>query len=400
MRNMYSKSIATVAAFLCATSISMANPTSINLQKPVLQQDTVKSASKSTSHIVSSTKNGHKGNYIYINNGAHVEIKYNGNIVLTDNFKDVKSIAPKGYLHYLKKENGEKRELQIESDKNGQLSRTYFVNGKQVAYEPAGKQWLQQAMPDIITKTGIGLEAMVQDVYKKRGAKGVLAEADKLNSDNSKLRMISYLMAQPNLPTSDLKLALQHAATTSSSDYELSKILRKVSAADLAKDDVAISYLQATQKISSDYEMRKALTHLLEVPNLSSKAAGMAVKTLTSVASDYEKSKVIQQLAGQKNFFTDNYKATFEAIRSISSDYEKSKSISSIVSKQQLSQAQYQALFPVVTTISSDYEKSKVLRNIAPKIPDNATALREDYKKAAKTINSDYEYRKAIDALK
>ena len=399
MENMYSKIIITAIAFISAANIAAANPLGISAPTHATQQDTVKARAKSTNHIVTSNQNGNKGNFIYINNGTHEEIKYNGDIALTDDFKDVKSISANGYLHYLKKANGEKHELKLESDKNGNLTRQYYKDGKEVAYEPAGKQWLQLNMPDIVAKTGIGLEAMVQDAYKKRGAKGVLADADKLDNGNSKLRVLNYLMAQPNLSAADVSLALTYAARHSNSDYELSKLLQKVPASHLAKDDVAAAYLGATQKISSDYETRKALSHLLAAGNLSASTTGMAVKALSSIASDYEKSKIIQQLAGQKNFLASNYKVTFEAIGGISSDYEKRKSISSILEKQKLSEAQYQALLPVVGKIGSDYEKSKVLRSIAPRIPANATALREEYRKVAKTIGSDYEYRKAIDAL-
>ena len=362
------------------------------------QQDTTK-IKKSNTHIVSSNKNGDKGNYIYINNGTHEEIKYNGTITLTNDRKDIKSISPDGYLRYEKKENGVARKLEIESDKSGNLTRKYYEAGKQVAYEPAGKQWLQLVMPEIIIKTGIGLEAILQEAYKKNGAKGVLAEADKTTSDSNRLKIIRYLLEQPNLPANDVKLALEYAGKNTNSDYELGKLLRQIPASYLAKDDIATAYLQAAQKISSDYEMRKALSHLLTVGELSNNATGMAIKALSSISSDYEKSKVIQQLAEQKNFLADNYKATFNVISSISSDYEKGKSISSILSKQKLSEAQYQALFPVVASISSDYEKSKVLRNMAPRIPANATALRDDYRKAAKTISSEYEYKKAIEAL-
>ncbi|WP_299824016.1 hypothetical protein [uncultured Pontibacter sp.] len=396
MKNMYRKVIIAAIAVVSIASIAEAKTLSI---VAVTQQDTIKSRVKNNTHVVTSNKNGNKGNYIYINNGTHEEIKYNGDINLTEDFKDVKSISANGYLRYLKKGNGVNKKLEIQSDKNGKLTRKYYEGGKEVAYEPAGKKWLQLEMPTIIAKTGIGLEAMVQDIYKKGGAKAVLAEADKIDGGSSKLKIVSYLMAQPNLSAPDTKLALQHAAVASNSDYELGKLLKKVPAARLAKDDLAIAYLQAAQKISSDYEKGKVLSHFLATPHLSKNTAAAAVKTVNSISSDYEKSKIIQKMANQESFLTDNYKLTFGAINSISSDYEKSKSISSILNKQKLSEAQYQALFPVVSSISSDYEKSKVLRNMASRLPANATALREDYKKTAKTISSDYEYRKAIEAL-
>ncbi|MBC5992681.1 hypothetical protein [Pontibacter cellulosilyticus] len=395
-------SILFAATVACTAAKAVSLPTisyndAVNFSSAI--QDTTKSK-KSKNHVEISSNNGEsKGNFIYINNGTHEEIKYNGTITLTNDNRDVKSISPDGYLRYEKKENGVARKLEIESDKSGNLTRKYYEAGKQVAYEPAGKQWLQLVMPEIIIKTGIGLEAILEEAYKKNSAKGVLAEADRTTSDSNRSKIIRYLLAQPNLPANDVKLALEYAGKNTNSDYELGKLLRQIPSSYLAKDDIATAYLQAAQKISSDYEMRKALSHILTVGELSNSSTGMAIKALSSISSDYEKSKVIQQLAEQKSFLADNYKATFAVINSISSDYEKAKSISSILSKQKLSEAQYQSLFPVVTSISSDYEKSKVLRNMAARIPSNATALHEDYRKAAKTISSEYEYKKAMEAL-
>ncbi|MDX5421440.1 MAG: hypothetical protein LPK14_04245 [Hymenobacteraceae bacterium] len=393
------------AALVLATGllgIASAGATPFAPETPALvAQDTTK-AGKRSSNVFISTGGKSKGNHVYINSddNRREELKYNGDITLTDDFKNVKSISPKGYLRYVLTVNDDTKRLELESDASGNISRKYYENGKEIAYQPVGEQWLQQVMPDLIAKTGIGLEERVRAIYQKQGAKGVLAEAEKIEGEYGKQRMVNYLLQQPNLKPADANLALQHADKYLNSDYERSKMLRSVTHKQLEHTDLVTTYLQVSGKISSDYELRKVLTHLLQTPSLSQSALDKTAQATKSISSDYEKSKVLQQLTGNNNFMKGNYKAAFALLEDISSDYEKSKSIRRILSQHQLSARQQQELLPVVSQIGSDYEKSKALRSMAPQIPADATALREDYQKAARTISSDHEYRKAMEALR
>jgi hypothetical protein len=368
----------------------------------VMPQDTVKTKKKGGQQVTVKSGGKSKGEHRYINvdNNKREELYYDGKIALTEDLKDIKSISPNGYLKYMRSVNNDTRRLEITSDAQGNLSHTYTENGKKMAYEPAGRAWLQQIMPDLMANTGIGVEELVKNTYQKAGAKGVLSEAEKVNSQHGKMRFINHLLQQPNLKPADVKQSLQFVDRHVNSDYERRKVLGSVSPANLSDKEVVSSYLQVSNKINSDYERRKALLHLLETPNLSNESMAMALEQAGKIASDYEKSKVLQQLAAKPDFIKNNYKPAFAIIDKISSDYEKSKSINFILKGQSLSHTQYKELLPVVSRIGSDYEKSKVLRNIAAAVPADATALREDVVKAANTIGSDYEKKKVMSALR
>jgi hypothetical protein len=365
-------------------------------------QDTVQGKKSKGRNVQVNVGSRKKGNQVYINtdDNKREELNYDGDITLSEDFKDIKSISPNGYLRYVRSVNDETKRIEITSDANGKLTRKYSENGKTVAYEPAGRQWLQQVMPDLMATTGIGAEQLVKDIYKKSGAKGVLAETQKISSEYGKARIVNYLLQQPGLKPAEVQLALQHIAENVSSDYELRKALDQVAAASLNNKEVTDAYLQVTGKINSDYERRKALMHLLETPNLSNASMAKALEQTGKINSDYEKAKVLQQLSAKPDFIKNNYKPAFEVIDKISSDYEKSKTIDHIVKAHKLSQAQYKELLPVVARINSDYEKGKVLRSIAAGIPSDATALRNDVAKTADTINSEYEKKKVMDALR
>ncbi|WP_242916907.1 hypothetical protein [Pontibacter liquoris] len=406
MKSLFSTTILAVAVFSGSLSLysepitpaTFASSFSRLFLATDLPQDTTK---RKTNHVVINTGESGKGNFVYINSDDNRQEKltYKGNITLTDDFQDIKSISPKGYLEYVTTVNDQTKRLEIKSDAQGKLTRSYFENGKAVSYEPAGRQWLQQVMPGLMATTGIGLEARVKAIYQKQGTKGVLAEAEKVENGSGKLRMLNYLLEQPGLKPADMRLALQRAGSFTDSDYELGKLLGKVPASFLKDGSVTTAYLQAAGSLGSDYEKGKALAYLLQQPTLHKEATDNVLAAIGSMSSDYEKSKLLQQWVNDGHFNPDKYKSTFAVIDHFASDYEKGKSLQSLLNKYNFTPAQYQELLPVVSRISSDYEKGKLLRTIAAKIPANATALRDDYKKTARTISSDYEYRKVIDAL-
>ncbi|SIR12342.1 hypothetical protein [Pontibacter lucknowensis] len=371
----------------------------------IMQQDTVKAKKKNSNvriQVGGKGKDGKDGEQVYINtdDNKREELKRQGTVTLTDDLKDIKSISPNGYLKYMRSVNDDTKRLEITSDANGNLTRTYSENGKKVAYEPAGREWLQQIMPDLMANTGIGIAELVNDLYSKAGAKGVLAEAEKAGSEHAKMRFVHHLYQQADLKSADVKQSLQFVDKHVTSDYERRKALGTVAAAHLKNKDVVSSYLQVSGKINSDYERRKALLHLLETPDLSKESMAMALEQTGKISSDYEKAKVLQQLAKQSDFIQYHYKPAFSIIDKFSSDYEKAKIINAVVKNHKLSQAQYKELLPVVSRISSDYEKGKVLRNIASAIPADNKDLRAEVEKAANTIGSDYEKNKVISALR
>jgi len=95
----------------------------------------------------------------------------------------------------------------------------------------------------------------------------------------------------------------------------------------------------------------------------------------------------------------DNFAEVLKLIGDISSDYEKGKAISNLLSKLKMNEARYNALFPVISNISSDHEKGQVLTRIAKMIPRDNASLVASFKKTAKTLGSDYEYRRVMEAI-
>jgi hypothetical protein len=90
-------------------------------------------------------------------------------VAFTDDERDIKSISPGGYFKFSKTTFGNTRSVLIESSSDGTLTRTYHANRQQQPYEPEGRKWLADMLPEIIATSGIGAEERVRRIYAKKG---------------------------------------------------------------------------------------------------------------------------------------------------------------------------------------------------------------------------------------
>jgi hypothetical protein len=144
------------------------------------------------------------------NTGLATTLSYDGKITFTDDERDIRSITPGGYFRYSKTTFGNKREIFIQSSSDGTLRRKYYVGRSEEPYEPEGRLWLQQMLPEIIATTGLGAEDRIQRHYAKSGIKGVLAEISKIDNDYAQTVYYRHLLAFPALKDQDLKGVLAH----------------------------------------------------------------------------------------------------------------------------------------------------------------------------------------------
>ena len=106
-------------------------------------------------------------------------VETRGKIELSDDDKDIKSMSPDGYLEITKTVFGSKRTIVVSPQGNG-LKREYYEGRTAVAFEPEGRKWLSEILPEILRSTTIGAESRVNRFYKQGGTKGVLDEITKL----------------------------------------------------------------------------------------------------------------------------------------------------------------------------------------------------------------------------
>ncbi len=371
-------------------------------------------------------------NYVNTSGTSSTEISYQGDVAFTDDDRDIKSISPGGFFRFSKTTFGNRREVFIQSGSDGALKRKYLVGRQEEAYEPEGRKWLQEMLPEIIASSGIGAEDRVKRIYGKSGLNGVLNMVGNMESDYTQSIYYNYLFTLPNLKENELTVVLAHVKDHIESDYEMGKLLRKVGPIYLQNERVASEYLKSVNTMSSDYEKSRVLSSLLQTKlspanftlvmgsvakissdyeqanvlrkilanqSLTDKTHKEVLALVSHLSSDYEKTRVLRDCVANTKFVGENYSEILSAINNISSDYEKGRAISYLLTKYKLSAQNYLQLFPVVANISSGFEKSSVLNQVKKTMPMENAQVKSAYLKTAKTISGDYEYRRVVDGL-
>ncbi len=89
-----------------------------------------------------------EGNRWTISDGNRTfSVRNRGDVEISDDDTDIRSIDDGGYLIIDEKIGWDHARIDIRHDKDGRLQRTFYRNGKAVAYEPEGRAWLAKKCP-------------------------------------------------------------------------------------------------------------------------------------------------------------------------------------------------------------------------------------------------------------
>lgn len=240
------------------------------------------------------------GNFsIDIKGKGDFKIEYEGDIVLSDDDKDIVSISRGGFIEIKKSSFGKKRRLLIEAE-SGTLKKRYYVGWNEKSYNPEGKAWLAEILPEIIRNTTIGAESRVKRFYKKGGVNAVLSEIRELESDYVTPAYFSYLM-EYNLSNSELTKVVDVAGDKIDSDYYLSQVLQKNQKAFLGNPETLSAYIKATKNIQLDYYQSQVLSKAISNDDISDYQLGDLIQISKNIDSDYYLSQVLGKILDKRD---------------------------------------------------------------------------------------------------
>ena len=317
-----------------------------------------------TENIIGEGKGRHRYSYKSGSAFGSFSVDYRGEITVTDDEKDIKSISPGGYFKVSKTTFGTKRVVKIESKGDNQLVRSYYVGRNKEPYYPDGQKWLADILPDIIRDTGLAAEQRVTRIFKKSGTGGVLDEIYLIRGDYVKAKYFSALLKLPGISESDLPRILSAIGADMDSSYEMGKLLSEYSRQFLGNEASARAFFRTASKLTSDYEKSKLLIKVLDDPRISDETFKEALNAAGSISSDYESGKVLKSVLNNDNLSDDKLEEVMEIVGDISSDYEKAKVLKQLIDNQDLNNKRLQAVLNAVDDISSDYEKKNTLKKL------------------------------------
>ena len=329
--------------------------------------------------------------------GSTIEVRSRGDIELTDDERDVKVISQSGYLIIEQKDRSVvSRSLEVVAGPNGELKRSFTLQGQVQEFDANAKGWLANILQEVIRYSGVGARARVQRILQRSGPDGVLDEISKIRTDGSKHIYFRELIKSHHLDNGALRKLVQHVAYEIASDGTKSAFL--VGAADLYLNNDAVSpdFFVTIDTLKADGDRRHVLSSLLE-KDLSSQNLLRTLKAAAGISSDGDKATLfityadpyLRQGAVVPDFFA--------SISAIKSNGDRRNIYLAFLEKN----LNHEILLRVLRSaagISSDGDKAAVLIRAAEILP-NDDVLRSVILEISQTLSSDGDRRRVATAL-
>ena len=334
------------------------------------------------------------------NSDGHLRmsLEIDGKVEFTDDFTDVRDISEGGYLRVEQDRDGQSRRYEVRRNSNGQLERTFYLNGAVHPLDQPARAWISTIILNAVRQSGIDADKRVQSILRQHGVNGVLEEITLVSGSYAKRIYFQALIKNGSLSADALKNILCQAAREISSDYEQAQLLIAIAPQLMGKEDAMPAFFEATATINSDYEHKRVLIALLKNTTPSHAVLVQTAKSAARISSDYEKASVLKTVAGAYLADRELSDAFFQAVNTITSDYEHRGVLSALLKNGKLNDDVLSRVLDSARSISSDYEKATLLIE-ASNTHAGDGRLREGFMQAAQTIKSDYERGRVLSTL-
>lgn len=296
--------------------------------------------------------------------------------------------------------------------------------------------------PSIITKVSDGLDSdhyltefleknMSKFLQSKEATDAVFTACSKMESDHYKTQVIKEALETNNLSPEALKILL---TTTSSmeSDHYITEVLTALLRQSSITDAAVAEMINTTMHMESDHYKTIILKKALARPNLPPASFKMVLESVRNLESDHYKTEVITDLLANKlsnemdltilelttTLESDHYvsvvlgtmlkqqelsdeafKKLVEEAADSDSDHYSSTVLRQSLQISNLSEDKVMAVLQAAGNIESDHYITEVLAAAAPFVKKGNAALKDAYRSAAKRIESETYYGRAMRAI-
>ena len=290
-----------------------------------------------------------------------LSVSSRGQIELTDDERDVKSVSPNGYFEISSRGwlslFGQRY---IVGGTDGAMTRRFSVGASERPIDAAARAWIGDTIQRLV-HTGFAAEARVRRIIAQQGPVAVLDAISSLSSDYSKSKYFRLLLEQARLDRSTAELVLRRAGREISSDFELARVLTTFTQSNSLDDAMAPTFAEAAQRMGSDFERARVLRTVFATQRHTPAVVNAVLTSSSTIGSDVEKSRVFQDLAESNDLDAASVLGLVRAVGLIGSDFEKSRVLRQIIASQRLDAVGRQALLDVAGRIGSDHERGRVL---------------------------------------
>lgn len=298
---------------------------------------------------------GSTHNFVYKDDNQKLKIESNGKIDISNDEKSISSISAGGYLKIEKTTFGNSRSIVIKNDGSG-LAYEYKEGGRKKPFEPDGRVWLSEMLPELMNTTSLGAEERVDRIYASGGAKTVLGLVDQLKGDYLKSIYLGLLMKK-NLTPAEISSCIDKTISQIDSDHYQLEVYKSVNPGyfkDLNQLNKAVGALD------SDHFKTELLKPIFNANVMDGKGVE-SIKLINMVDSDHFKTEIAKSisfssLSDQEMKFMIN-----ELVPTIDSDHFKNELLKTAVDRGNMNENRVLIILDGIGSIDSDHFKAELL---------------------------------------
>ncbi|MEL6975407.1 MAG: hypothetical protein AAGL29_08440 [Bacteroidota bacterium] len=226
--------------------------------------------------------------------------------------------------------------------------------------------------------------------------KSLCLAAKDIDSDYHKASVLSNALRNPDMNAEALKTLMSTARSIDSDHHRASVIKNALTRAGVTSSSYH-TMLSAMDGMTSDHHRDDVLSKMLN-QSLDDSTLEHVLKNVNQMDSDSHRAHVLKRMVRNQSFSKENINTFSGVLNRLSSDHHKSDVLKS-ASRLDLDGEELVTLFDTAKGIDSDYHKTEALLALSSKMDHSDSSMREAYRAACKSINSDSHYRRAIDKL-
>ena len=330
--------------------------------------------------------------------GCAVEVRVEGDVDFTADFRDVASLGRNGLLRIEEDEDDTERRLDITAGTGGAPDYRYRVDGRDAPFDAQARAWYQGMLLQVFRRGGFMAEERVAALLRGGGVGAVLQEMEALSADHVFATYVRELLEQADLTEAQAVDAVNRATRRVDSDHYMSEILEALAERHLGSDRVLEAFISASRSLESDHYRAQVLTRALDRGALPATSVTGVLASAAEIESDHYLSELLRSVAGRYALEPSLREAYLQAVESIESDHYRSEVLATLLERNDLQPGELAVVLRATGGVESDHYRNEILARVAQR-DLSSDELRGAYLQAAGDIESDHYRHEALTHL-
>jgi beta-lactamase regulating signal transducer with metallopeptidase domain len=330
--------------------------------------------------------------------GCDVEVRVEGNVEFTADFRDVARLGSGALLRIEEEDGPTERRLDVTPGGGGAPAYQYRLDGNERPFDAAARAWYEGMLLQVFRRGGFMAEERVAAMLRTGGVAAVLQELDVLSSDHVFATYARELLEQADVSASQAVELMSRASQRVDSDHYMAEILDAVADRHLGSDEILDAFIASARTIESDHYRSEVLGRALQMQNLTPERVALVLGSASEIDSDHYLAQMLEGVASRYALEPALREVYLRAVDSIESDHYRSEVLSTLLARSDLEAEELAVVLAAANGLDSDHYRAEILGRIATRaLPSDP--MRAAYLQAASGIESDHYRREALGHL-